>query len=49
MTIVAGKNVIKKVPAYIMFVCYVLYLVYEFAAAFDAIPAVCISSLNICF
>lgn len=48
LTIVVGKNVVTKAPAFIMMLVYVLYLVYEFAAAFGAIPALCFSSLNIC-
>jgi len=47
-TIVLGKNVVTKVPAYLMFALYVLYLVYEFGAAFDAIPSMCMPALNIC-
>jgi len=47
-TLVVCRMRVGKVPAIIMFVAYVIYIVYQFAAAFGKFQ-LCIGPVNICF
>jgi hypothetical protein len=47
-TLIVCKMRVGKIPAICMFTAYIIYIVYQFAAAFGNF-ALCISDLNICF
>jgi Ca2+/Na+ antiporter len=47
ITLIVGKNNVGKIPAYIMFAWYAIYIIYEFAAAFGDF-ALCFPSINTC-
>ena len=53
-TLLVCKLHVTKVPAYIMFGMYTLYILYQFIAAFTSTDdkaspiTICFSSLNIC-
>jgi len=47
-TLAVCRMRVGKIPSIIMFAAYIIYIVYQFAAAFGHF-ALCISPLNICF
>ena len=48
ITLVVGRNSVGIVPAAIMFVMYLVYITYEFVAAYVPEIAICFGSINIC-
>jgi len=48
LTLTVYKMHVRKLPACIMFVIYILYIVYQFADAFGAPITICFHSVNIC-
>ena len=47
-TLCLGQCHVRKLPAYLMFGLYLLYMTYQFAAAFGAPITICFDSVNIC-